>query len=365
MPPEMPEGFQRRKYQNFCIECEVCNAKMAKRGEDPSPCFVRRLDHWYTRREEAPGIVGCARCGATIPKGTRTVAQKLYDWPAPEVDLQSGSGEAYSSGAAAGMAVGIGIPRPAGGWENLSLVTQQRFKVGGLGRGLGPRSDAMAQRLYESVPKEVRNLGEEAVKEFLKGKDASHIRSVANAPGQARQPSNIVWEKSSLNRTRGSRNMTRREVARAKSAGRLSGFGTVGRSMASNAARGGAIAALTEAPVSGMESFFHWKRGRKSGRQAAKDAAKDVSVTAAVGATTAGALTGAGAMGLGLSLGPFGVPLMIAGGTMLVGNSMFRLAKAARHELPLDEYLVFFCKDGVCKLLYAQAITAAAMRLDS
>ena len=125
MPPEMPEGFQRRKYQNFCIECEVCNAKMAKRGEDPSPCFVRRLDHWYTRREEAPGIVGCARCGAAIPKGTRTVAQKLYDWPAPEVDLQSGSGEAYSSGAAAGMAVGIGIPRPAGGWENLSLVTQQ------------------------------------------------------------------------------------------------------------------------------------------------------------------------------------------------------------------------------------------------
>ena len=92
---------------------------------------------------------------------------------------------------------------------------------------------------------------------------------------------------------------------------------------------------------------------------------KDVSVTAAVGATTAGALTGAGAMGLGLSLGPFGVPLMIAGGTMLVGNSMFRVAKAARRDLPLDEYLVFFCKDGDCKLLYAQAITDAAMRLDS
>ena len=239
---------------------------------------------------------------------------------------------------------------------------QRTFKVRGLGRGLGSRSDAMAQRLYKSVPKEVRNLGTEPVKKLIEGKDASHIRPVANAPGKARQPGNVVWEKSSLNRARGSRNMTPAEVARANSALRISALGTVSRAVARNAARGGAIAAFTEAPVTGIENYFHWKRGRKSGSQAMKDATKEVSVSAAVGATTAGAMTAAAAMGVGISLGPFGVPLMIAGGTILVGRGWSRIAKAAQRDLTLDEQLIFFCKDEDCKLLYAQAVTDSAVR---
>ena len=115
MPPEMPDGFQRHKYQNFCIECEDCDAKVAKRGEDPSPCFVKSLNHWYTHREDAPRTVGCAQCGAAIPKGTWTTTQKLYYWPAPEVEFDAERGEAHGSGAAAVMAAGIGIPMPAGG----------------------------------------------------------------------------------------------------------------------------------------------------------------------------------------------------------------------------------------------------------
>ena len=366
IPPVVPEGFHRRNYQNFCIACEGCNSNVEELREDTPPCFALWLDHWYTSREQAPATVDCGYCGAAINRGTITVAQEFFDWPPPEVDLNSERGGASASGSPAGVAIaGTGIPRPAGGWENLSRATQRRFKVGGLGRDLGSRSEAMAQRLYDSVPKEVRNLGEEAVKRFLKGKDASHIRSVSNAPGRARQPGNVVWEKSSLNRARGGRNMIPTEVAKAKSAGRLSGLSTVGRSMASNAAKGGAIAALTEAPVSGVENFLHWKRGRKSGQQAVKDAAKDVTLAGAVGATTAGVMTGACAMGVGLSLGPFGVPLMIAGGTILVGNGILRIAKAAQLDLPLDEYLVFFCKDSDCKLLYAQTVTDAGMRPDS
>ena len=293
IPPVVPEGFHRRNYQNFCIACEGCNSNVEELREDTPPCFALWLDHWYTSREQAPATVDCGYCGAAINRGTITVAQEFFDWPPPEVDLNSERGGASASGSPAGVAIaGTGIPRPAGGWENLSRATQRRFKVGGLGRDLGSRSEAMAQRLYDSVPKEVRNLGEEAVKRFLKGKDASHIRSVSNAPGRARQPGNVVWEKSSLNRARGGRNMIPTEVAKAKSAGRLSGLSTVGRSMASNAAKGGAIAALTEAPVSGVENFLHWKRGRKSGQQAVKDAAKDVTLAGAVGATTAGVMTG-------------------------------------------------------------------------
>ena len=41
MPPDMPEGFRRKKYENFCVSCAKCAAK------NKLPCYARRLDHWY------------------------------------------------------------------------------------------------------------------------------------------------------------------------------------------------------------------------------------------------------------------------------------------------------------------------------
>ena len=50
----------------------------------------------------------------------------------------------------------------------------------------------------------------------------------------------------------------------------------------------------------------------------------------------------------------------IAVGVGIVGVTAYHIVKASRHDLPLDEYYVYFCKDGPCKTKFAQAVTNAA-----
>ena len=355
MPEIMPEHFRRRKYENFCIGCAECSAK------GKQPCYARRLDHWYTPTAEAKEPTGCAHCGQLVPKGTWTVVQKFYAWPDCESEPENGqpNGGSASVGArAAGIASAGAAKRVnSGAWQNLSPSTQRLFRTRGLGRGLGIRSPKMAQRLYETrVPQAIRNQGENAVLNYIKGKHFSHIKSVSNMPGWARRPSNIVIESPGKNLSRSSRNMTGAEVATAKSAARVPAI----RATAFSAAKGGAVAAAIEAPVAGLENFFHWKRGRKSGRQAAGDAAKNTAGAGVVGVgatvAVAGVAKGAALVGISPTLGPAGIPLAIAGGALMVGTAGYRLIKAAKRDLPLEEYHLFFCKDSSCKTRFAQNV---------
>lgn len=59
-----------------------------------------------------------------------------------------------------------------------------------------------------SVPQVVQNFGKDAVVEFLKGKHASHIKSVHNHLSLAMENGNIVWEAAKYNLKRGSADMT-------------------------------------------------------------------------------------------------------------------------------------------------------------
>ena len=182
--------------------------------------------------------------------------------------------------------------------------------TGGLGRGLGLRSRVMARRLYEKeVPVGIRNMGEHAVRDFLKGRHFSHVKSVAKAPGAARAPSNVVLEDATANLSRGSRNMTSAQLAAAKSAGRASAIKVGAKAAAKGGVKAGLFAAAVEAVVSVPENILHYKRGRKSRKQAAQDIAKDTSIAAGWGVAQ-----GAAMAGVGLTLGPFGTPLLIAGG---------------------------------------------------
>ena len=360
MPPEMPEKFRRNKYENFCVDCSECSAKNERRT-----CYARRLNHWYTHTERTPEAVECAFCGKAVPENVTTIAQKFYAWP--ELEPESGSvsdqsdGEGVSHGAgAAGIAAAGTVKSGAGGWHNLSPGMQRVFQRRGLGGSRGIRSQAMAQRLYESIPKSVRSSGEGAVRDFLKGKNASHIRSVSNAPGQAKWPSNIVWEDAGKNAARGSGNMTAAEVAAAKSASRASAIKIGAKSAFKSGAKAGAVASAIEATVSVPENILHWKRGRKSGEQAAKDTVKSTATAAGVGVATVGVAKGVAMAGVGLSLGPLGTPLIVASGVLLVGTSAHRLIKAAKHDLPLDEHVLFFCKNKRrCKTRFASDITNA------
>ena len=361
MPVAMPQGFHRRKYDNFCVECAECKAQSRSQ-----PCYVQQLSHWYTRKEKATGTTRCVYCGDAIPEGTRAVAQRLYSWPEPDTDSDSENDLANYSGTASGVAVGAAAKPNAAGWHSLSRATQRRFMSGGLGRGLGRRTPTMAQRLYEKeVPAAIRNMGEPAVKDYIKGKHFSHIRSVANAPSRAKAPGNVVLEDAAANLSRGSRNMTSAGRVAARSASRTSAIRTSAKAAVKGSAKAGFFAAATEAIVSIPENVLHYKRGRKSRNRAVKDTAKDTATAAGVGILTAGAVKGAAMVGISPTLGPAGPPLAVAGVGLMVGTTAYRLYKAAKRELPLDDYRVYFCKKTNCRKKYAQQVTNAALGRNS
>ena len=107
MPSRMPENFRRRKYENFCIECVKCDT-------GTRACYLRRLNHWYTREEKTTSPVNCGYCSETIPDGTRTVVQGIYAWPDSETDSESKNGQAHYGGAAAESTEGMTLQQQNG-----------------------------------------------------------------------------------------------------------------------------------------------------------------------------------------------------------------------------------------------------------
>ena len=234
-------------------------------------------------------------------------------------------------GAAAVIVVGSVVKPAPATWHNLSRSTQMLFRTGGLGRGLGLRSPAMAQRLFETqVPAAVRSMGEHAVRDFLERKHFSHVRSVANAPSRAKAPSNVILENAKVNLSRGSRNMNNAARIVAKTANRDSAIKTGARVAAKNGAKAGLAVAALEAAVAIPENVLHYRRGRKSAGEAAMDTLESTATAGCVAGVAVGVANAAATTGIGLSLGPFGVPLAIAGGTVFAGTAARRIYRAAR-----------------------------------
>lgn len=352
-PPSLPKSRSRSEYWNYCVECMDC-------GVDAPPCYVRWLDH-RNKHAETPEAAACTYCGDAIPARTLTAVQRLYDWPA--LDPRHGHNPAAgpvtattesNRGPVSALAAATIKPGPAG-WHSLSPDLQRQFRYGGLGRGLKPRSPAMAQRLFEKeVPQSIQRMGEPAVRRFMNGKHFSHVKSVANSPSRARAPSNVILEDAGKNLARGSQTMTSAERAAARSAARVSTIKTGARAAVNGAARAGLVAAVAEAAVSIPENVLHYRRGRKSGRRATKDAATSTATAGAIGIAI-GATTSA--VGVPL-LVPLGAPLLIGGGALALRSAVLRIANAARSDL--DEYLIFFCDHERCMSRFAQDVAMAA-----
>ena len=361
MPPVLPGGFLRRKFENFCIDCKDCEAAAPNPDGDLRSCYERSLDHWYTPRVRTSYSETCAGCGDEIPEKTWALVQKFYVWPDSENEAETSSADGSDrfGGILPGVVTGFAPGDPPAHWSNLSAKTRWRFRIGGLGRGFGSRSPKMAQRVYErEVPRIIRNLGEPAVRAYLKGKHFSHRISVRNAPASAKAPSNVVLETASANLTRGSRNMSSTALATAKKGQRISAIKVAGKSVVSSSAKAGAFAAATEAAVSIPENFLHFRRGRKTGGQAVKDSTKSAAGAAAIGVATVGVGKVAAMAGIGLSLGPLGTPVMIAGGLVFAGTAIRRVHKAAKFDLPLDELRIFICKEESCRRAFARKMAA-------
>ena len=195
----------------------------------------------------------------------------------------------------------------------------------------------------ESVPLMVRSYGEDAVRQFLHGKDASHIRSVHNAPQLAADSGNILWENSGVNRARGAADMTGWERFAARGSNAFDTAGIVMRECATAAATSALYAGLLETPVAAIENYIRYQKGVVSGEQAVKDAAKSIAQAAGAGAIAGVAVT----IAIGLGAGPIiatVAPILMPIGLALYGiSALKRILNALDNGLPLHRVGTYFC----------------------
>lgn len=336
LPEETPPGVSRSDFRNYCIGCPQCWT------QGKHACYVRYLDG-NRSVGKTPRSLPCARCGLRIGAGEKAGVDVYYEWPEATEDGRSAARNLTSVGGAV-TAAGVdtlirGVPD--GSWENLSDSLQSKFaSAGGVSR-----SSAEAQAFYQdSIPHQVRNLGEDAVRRFVDGKDASHIQSVNNAPHLAADNSNIMWEPSDFNRARGAENMTKGEQLQAQATNAFDSSGIAFRDCLETAGITALYAGLLEAPVAAVENYLHYQRGRKTGEEAIKDAAISIAKRAGTGAivgftvTAAVSLVGAGP--LLVTISPVLFPVGIA---LYSYNALKRITDAYAHDLPLHRVGTYFC----------------------
>ena len=184
-----------------------------------------------------------------------------------------------------------------------------------------------SDKLFELIPDGVK-LSEKHIVEFITKHEVSHIKSIKNNPAKAGDVNNVVFEISSKNRARGSRNMSRAEVQSARFNNTITGIKSGLKTTVSTAAKGALFGALLELPITTVENILHVKNTRKSVGDARIDAAKDIGISAGLAGVTAAGFTGLSLLGVTVTLGPAVIPLTIIGGAVYTWSATDRIWKA-------------------------------------
>ncbi len=191
------------------------------------------------------------------------------------------------------------VPQPIP-FENLPKSLQYRIKSAGLRPG-ETRSWQEAQQMYEKMPRTTR-YDEKAIDTYKRTHEWSHTKSHAN--GGSNSPKNGDWENPTLNRARGSQNVTKSEQQAIAQAKAKINFQDGSRIVASQAAMAGGIAFGIEFAFSGLDNFLAVQRGEKS----VEEALASTLVNCTGAAVTTAVITG-GVMAISLAFPPLGVAL--------------------------------------------------------
>ena len=186
--------------------------------------------------------------------------------------------------------------------------------------------------LFPKIPGGVRLLGEGATLEYLDKHHVSHIRSVKHHPELAAQPPNLVFEPKEWNLARGSNDMTLVDKSKVRLYNAAVSIAGGGKIMLITIARGGAIGALVELPVTTTVETLNVIHKRKTVKQAAKDGAPKVAIGALAGGATAGAVTAMSTAGLTVGA-PVLIPLAVVGGSAYFWVSGNRVWRALDDEM--------------------------------
>ncbi|MDD9989112.1 MAG: hypothetical protein OXQ31_22765 [Spirochaetaceae bacterium] len=336
MPEEIPSDVSRCDFKNYCIGCPEC----WKTGR--SRCYLRYLENNRSTRK-TPRSLPCARCGKRIAAGASSCVAVYYEWPEtldPKRTPNAVDELLQFSAPATAVARHFGDQRFDGSFEHLSDHWRAKFHAAG---GADPkRTLSEAESLYhDSIPPAVRNLDEDALASYLEGKDPSHILSRRNHPDLAREHRNVIWEDSTANRSRGSRDMTSEELSRAHDANSFQASSIVFRECLDAATTTTLYAGLLETPVAAIENLIHYRKGRKTEETALWDAGRSIAAAASSGAIVGFAVTAAvallpGAGPLVVTVAPI---LQTVGLSLYAFNSIKRVLSALHGGLPLTRLI--------------------------
>ena len=234
-------------------------------------------------------------------------------------------------------------------YADLNSSLQTKFKAAGLGGERGVRNAAEAQSFYESsVPDSVKIRGEDAVREWLDGKDASHIESFEKAPELVKSDSNFLWENAPANRARGAEDMTGLEQIQINLSGGFESFAATASEIVPQATL---YAAAIEGSISIIENSIYVYRGQKDVSTALQDIAKNTAKSAVIGLIAGTAISGAVTLGAAPMIAAAAPALAVVGGALLVYSASKRIHTALTMPVydeqgkVIDSYVVRYTDD--------------------
>ncbi|WP_019509164.1 hypothetical protein [Pleurocapsa sp. PCC 7319] len=222
--------------------------------------------------------------------------------------------------------------------EELAIYAPEAFnrlKYSGLRSGV--HSPQAMQQLLEKIPDSSRtgaDAGSAAmnVLEYLRGKDASHVKSFAN--GGSDNPSNLHWEDKSLNRARGKENMTPSELAELKFENALKNIGGGIKAGLKAAPKAAAFAAAVKLPPAALKYSLRMKRGEINLEEAVIETGKEVAVASAVGGIAAVPIVAVAysVPAVGAALVAINPALWVIGGATLA-NEIYQILRHHEQEI--------------------------------
>ena len=206
-------------------------------------------------------------------------------------------------------------------WANLDPTKYLYAGTRGNSRGL-----VEAQKVWETIPEQIRAAGPEVTAKYLEGKDWSHIR--AYSEGGSHSASNGLFENASLNRARGSDRMTPKELESAQRVLKSNAFHATLLETAKSAMEGALTAAAIAAVMAVLEYGLQYQRREISEDELYRAIGKSILAAGISGAAVSGLLA-AMAMAFPATVPVISsllIPLMVIGFSVL-GLRLARLGK--------------------------------------
>ena len=166
-------------------------------------------------------------------------------------------------------------------WANADPTKYLYAGTHGISRGMEE-----AHRVWQTIPESLRATGPDAVAKHLAGLDWSHI--VPFSAGGSNDASNGIFESAGLNRARGARAMTPKEIRAAHQVLQGKAFSAALSATASRMFAGAVVAAAVGCVLAILEHGLEWQQGQIDRDEMFRRIARETGKSAGTGAAVSG-----------------------------------------------------------------------------